>query len=100
LEAAGYQVVSASNGQEGLDKARSERPDLILLDVMMPIMDGYQVCRMLKYDDEFKNIPIIMLTARGQEKDKKTGIDVGADDYCTKPFNSTDLMSRVQKFLK
>ncbi len=66
---------------------------------MMPVMDGYQVCRMLKFDEEFKSIPIIMLTARGQDKDKKTGSDVGADDYVTKPFDSADLTARVQKLI-
>ena len=99
LEALGYAVLTAYNGQEGLDKARTEKPDLILLDVMMPVMDGYQVCRMLKFDEEFKSIPIIMLTARGQDKDKKTGSDVGADDYVTKPFDSADLTARIKKFL-
>ena len=99
LEALGYEVLTAYNGQEGLDKARTEKPDLILLDVMMPVMDGYQVCRMLKFDEEFKSIPIIMLTARGQDKDKKTGSDVGADDYVTKPFDSADLTARIKKFL-
>ncbi len=99
LEAAGYEVSSAFDGQEGLEKAREIKPDLILLDVMMPKMDGYQVCRMLKFDDDYKNIPIIMLTARGQEQDKKTGGDVGADDYITKPFDSKDLLARIQKML-
>lgn len=99
LEALGYEALTAYNGQEGLDKARSEKPDLILLDVMMPVMDGYQVCRMLKFDEEFKSIPIIMLTARGQDKDKKTGSDVGADDYVTKPFDSADLTARIKKLI-
>jgi two-component system, OmpR family, alkaline phosphatase synthesis response regulator PhoP len=100
LEASGYEVVGASNGQEGLDKAREAKPDLILLDVMMPIMDGYQVCRMLKFDEEFKHIPIIMLTARGQDADKETGKGVGADAYVTKPFDNKDLLDKIEGLLK
>ncbi len=97
LEASGYEVLAAYDGAEGLEKARTEKPDIILLDVMMPKMDGYQVCRMLKFDEEFKNIPIIMLTARGQDMDKKTGTDVGADGYITKPFDSKMLMEEIKK---
>ncbi len=100
LEAAGYSVISANNGQEGLKKARDEKPDLILLDVMMPNLDGYQVCRMLKFDARFEDIPIIMLTARGQDKDKAIGEDVGADVYLTKPFNGKDLLAKIDKMLK
>lgn len=99
LEASGYEVLAAYDGQDGLEKARGEKPDLILLDVMMPKMDGYQVCRMLKFDDEFKNIPIIMLTARGQNQDKRTGTDVGADCYITKPFDSKMLLEEIKKHL-
>ncbi|PIR16969.1 MAG: two-component system response regulator [Deltaproteobacteria bacterium CG11_big_fil_rev_8_21_14_0_20_49_13] len=99
LEAAGYEVSSAYDGQEGLEKAMDIKPDLILLDVMMPKMDGYQVCRMLKFDENYKNIPIIMLTVRGQEQDKNTGVDVGANDYITKPFDSKDLLTRIQRIL-
>src|SRR3989338_304546 len=81
LEAAGYTVVKAYNGQEGLEKAREENPDLILLDVMMPKMDGYTLCRLLKFDVKFRGTPVIMLTARGQDSDKKTGREVGVSDY-------------------
>lgn len=100
LETAGYKVACAYDGQEGLKKAKEEKPDLILLDVMMPKMDGYQVCRMLKFDQNFKNIPIIMLTARGQMQDKNIGKDVGADEYVTKPFESADLLERIKKLIK
>jgi len=99
LEAFGYEVLTAYDGQEGLDKAREERPDLILLDVMMPKMDGYQVCRMLKFDEEFKSIPIIMLTARGQDSDRETGETVGADEYVTKPFEANDLTNKIKELL-
>lgn len=100
LEADGYEVLIALDGQAGLDKAHEERPDLILLDVMMPIMDGYQVCRFLKFDDELKNIPVIMLTARIQEKDKKIGQNVGADAYLTKPFDLNELSRKIRAYLK
>lgn len=99
LEAAGYKVITAGDGQEGLDKAREMKPDLILLDIMMPKMDGYQVCRFLKFDEEYKDIPIIMLTARGQESDKNTGKNVGADDYVTKPFDGGELLLKIKKLV-
>jgi DNA-binding response OmpR family regulator len=96
----GYEVITASDGQEGFEKAKKEKPDLILLDVMMPHMDGYQVCRLLKFDQRYKDIPIIMLTARTQEIDKKTGKETGADAYITKPFESQDLLKEIKKLLK
>jgi DNA-binding response OmpR family regulator len=99
LEASGYTVLTAHDGEEGLEKAREEKPDLILLDVMMPKMDGYHVCRLLKFDEELKDIPIIMLTARGQEQDRKTGTDSGANDYVTKPFESSDLLKKIKEYL-
>ncbi|OIO37228.1 MAG: hypothetical protein AUJ75_04600 [Candidatus Omnitrophica bacterium CG1_02_49_10] len=99
LRAAGYEVVTAGDGEEGLMKARSASPDLIILDLMMPKRDGYSVCRILKFDNNFKNIPILMLTARGQDKDKQMGTDLGADGYITKPFESEALLSAVKGFL-
>jgi len=96
----GYDVITASDGQEGLDKAKKEKPDLILLDVMMPKMNGYQVSRLLKFDQRFKHIPIIMLTARTQAIDMKTGKETGADAYITKPFESENLIAEIKKFLK
>ncbi len=96
----GYEVITASDGQEGLDKAKKEKPDLILLDVMMPKMNGYQVCRLLKFDQRFKHIPIIMLTARTQAIDMKTGKETGADAYITKPFESDVLLNEMKKLLK
>ena len=100
LEAAGYEVSTASDGQEGLDKAREEKPDLILLDVMMPKIDGYQVCRFLKFDEDYKHIPIVLLTARGQEQDRETGKKVGADGYLTKPFEKEELLNTIDRLLK
>lgn len=100
LEQADYQVIAAYDGQEGLDKVRSEKPDLIVLDLMLPKMDGYKVCRMLKFDEKYKNIPIIMLTARAQESDEKLGYETGADAYLTKPFESTVLLGKIKELLK
>ncbi|MFA4992483.1 MAG: response regulator [Candidatus Omnitrophota bacterium] len=100
LEACDYQVISASDGQEGLDKARTEKPDLIILDLMLPKIDGYKVCRMLKFDERHKQIPIILFTARAQESDIKLGEEVGADAYITKPFEPDILLAKVDQLLK
>lgn len=100
LNSAGHEVLVARNGHEALSKTKTEKPDLIILDVMMPVLDGYQVCRMLKFDKRFCDIPIIMLTARGQDRDKLTGYEVGADDYVTKPFDGADLLKKITKLLE
>jgi len=100
LEANNYQAISASDGQEGLDKARVENPDLIILDVMLPKIDGYKVCRMLKFDDKYKQIPVILFTARVQASDIKLGADAGADAYITKPFEPDILLAKVVQLLK
>ena len=99
LEANGYEVITAYDGQEALQKARSEGPDLIILDLMLPKLDGYKVCRMLKYDDRYKNIPILMLTARAQDSDKKTGEEVGTDAYIVKPFRVNVLLEKIEELL-
>jgi adenylate cyclase len=100
LEANNYQVISAFDGQAGLDKARSEKPDLIILDIMLPKIEGYKVCRMLKFDERYKQIPIILFTARAQASDIKLGEDVGADAYLTKPFEPDILLNKVIELLK
>ena len=100
LEANNYQVICACDGQEGLDKARTEKPDLIILDIMLPKIDGYKVCRMLKFDEKYKQIPVILFTARVQEYDIKLGEEVGADAYITKPFEPDILLSKVSELLK
>ena len=100
LEANGYEAVGAYDGQEGLDKAKKEKPDLVILDLMLPKMDGYKVCRMLKFDEKYKNIPIIMFTARAQESDKKMGEEVGADAYITKPFEPEVLLTKIKELLE
>lgn len=99
LETDGYNVIIATDGQAGLDKAHKENPDLIILDLMLPKLDGYKVCRMLKFDDKYKSIPIVMLTARGQESDKKLGGEVGADAYITKPFEPAALLDKIKSLI-
>ena len=96
-----YQILQASNADEALAVARSERPDLMLLDVMMPnsSIDGFEVCRQLKADPATRGINIVMITARGQEKDLETGRLAGADDYFTKPFSPLQLMNKVEELL-
>lgn len=100
LQSAGYDVIAAYDGQEGLDRARTEKPSLIILDLMLPKIDGYKVCGMLKFDARFKKIPIILFTARAQEADKKMGMEVGADAYITKPFEPTALLANIKELLK
>ena len=100
LEAAGYDVVKAYDGQEGLEKAKSEKPDLILLDIMMPKMDGYKVCGLLKMDARFKKIPVILFSAKAQKEDEQIAKEVGADLYVTKPFEATVLLSKIQDLIK
>lgn len=97
IKAAGYEVVSAANGSEGLLKARQEKPDLIVLDIMMPEMDGFEFCRMIRREND---VPIIMLTARVEEMDKLIGLELGADDYITKPFSPRELVARIRVVLK
>ena len=99
LETSGYQVVTALDGNEGLEKARKENPDLIILDVMLPNLDGYKISRMLKFDEKYKNIPIIMFTARGQRDDIKLGYEVGVDAYLVKPFEWKVLLEEINKLL-
>ncbi len=99
LKTQGYEVISAADGQEALEKARAEDPDLILLDVMLPKMDGYKVARMLKFDEKYSHIPIVMLTAKIQEKYKQMGLETGASMYITKPFEPSDIIEKVKQFL-
>lgn len=99
LELEGYQIIVAYNGEEGLQLARKEKPDLIILDLMLPKIDGYKICRFLKFDEKYKHIPIIMLTARSQEKDRLLGKETGADEYITKPFDLHDLVAKIKKYI-
>lgn len=100
LKSAGYEVIAAADGMEGLDAARKQNPDLILLDIMLPKLDGYKVCRILKFDENYRHIPIIMITAKVTDINKKMGEEVGADCYITKPFNPEELMSKIKETLE
>src|SRR5207244_9806800 len=95
----GYEVVTALDGEQALEKARTERPDLIVLDIMMPKLDGYETCKMLKAEAETRNIPVILLSAKGRNVDQKVGFEVGADDYITKPFSPRKLVERINSIL-
>ena len=99
LEIAGYETLVAHDGMEGLDKARKEKPDLILLDLMLPKMDGYKVCALLKRDKKYTKIPVIMLTARTLERHQKQGIELGADAYITKPFQYEVVLAKIKELL-
>ena len=96
----GHQVFEANNGEIGIEKARKKLPDLILLDLMLPGIHGLDVCRIIKADQETKDIPIIMVTAMGQEEDIVKGLETGADDYITKPFSIKVLLARVSAVLR
>ena len=100
LEKEGYATVQAADGKEGLELARSRKPDLILLDLMLPKMDGLAVCRELERDSGTVRIPIIMLTARGEDVDRILGFELGADDYVVKPFNIRELLLRIRAILR
>src|SRR5215216_4079916 len=97
LERQGYQVVTAFDGKEGLEKIRSEKPNLVVLDVMMPYMDGFEVLKALRREPDTMNLPVIMLTAKAQDKDVFEGYHYGADMYLTKPFNPAELVSFVKR---
>jgi DNA-binding response OmpR family regulator len=99
LERAGYEVVRARNGEEAVQVALARRPDLAVIDVMMPRIDGYEATRQLRQQEETSRMPIILLTARVQEEDIARGFDAGADDYVRKPFSPQELGSRVQAAL-
>jgi len=100
LQSAGYVVESASDGQEGLKKAREVKPDIILLDLMLPKLDGYKICRLLKFDERFKQIPIIILSARTQEGDQALALEMGANRFVTKPYNFSEILTHVEELLK
>ena len=99
VEMEGYECVTAINGKEALQKARETLPDLIMLDIMMPFMDGFEVCRELKADAATRDIPVIMLTAKSQQIDIQKGKDAGADDYITKPFRPSTLRKKFNEVL-
>jgi len=100
LEKEGYEVMVAMDGEDGLEKAKKEKPDLILLDLMLPKMNGYKVCGLLKGDSRFKSIPIVIFTARAEEADRKMSEEVGANAYITKPFEPSVLLEKLNELLK
>ena len=95
LTSNGYQVLTAESGEEGIEKARSEQPDLVLMDVVMPGLNGYQATRTLTRDDATKHIPVIVCTSKGQETDKIWGLRQGAQDYMVKPINPEELLAKI-----
>jgi len=99
LELEGIECIVAHDGEDALAKIKNEMPDLVLLDVMLPRINGYKISRLLKFDEAFKRIPIIMLTARAQEKDRQVGNETGADEYLTKPFEMGELVALVKRYL-
>ena len=99
LEAEGYECITATDGEEGLKLAKEASPDLIILDVMMPKINGYKISRLLKYDSKYKNIPILMITARSQEEDRVIGEETGADEYITKPFKVDYVVEKVKNYI-
>jgi DNA-binding response OmpR family regulator len=101
LERKGFEVLGAVGGQEGLDVVRHEKPDLVLLDLMMPDVDGWEVYRQMKADDELQHIPVVVVTAKAQSIDKVLGLHIAkVDDYVTKPFGPGDLVESVERVLK
>jgi DNA-binding response OmpR family regulator len=96
LEQAGYSVATAADGEEALAKARAQRPDTILLDIMLPGVDGYEVCQEIREDPDLAEVPIIILTARGRDVDREKGISLGATEYIVKPFSTADVLARVK----
>ncbi|RMF64839.1 MAG: response regulator [Calditrichaeota bacterium] len=100
LSAEGYVVVTAQDGVEALEKVKTLDPDLVLLDVMMPKMNGFEVCKAIKSDVDTKFIPVIMVTALNELQDKLKGMDSGADDFLSKPFNKLELLARVRSLLR
>ena len=100
LGAEGYEVITAEDGEEAVRKVKEERPDLVVLDVMMPKMDGFEACRAIKRDAELAATPVILLSAKARDIDQKQGYEAGADDYITKPFSPGRLVERVHGLLK
>lgn len=100
LKEQGYDVISALNGEDGINLANRERPSLVILDLMLPLVDGFEVCKILKHKEQTARIPVIILSAKTQETDKIVGLELGADDYVTKPFSPRELIARVKAILR
>jgi DNA-binding response OmpR family regulator len=100
LEAEGFECITSQDGIDALAKAREEKPDLILLDIMLPRMNGYKVSRLLKFDEKYRHIPILMLTAKAQDNDVIMGLETGVDSYITKPFEMKTLIDEIKNHIK
>lgn len=100
LESEGFQVTSATDGEEAMLSIEEQKPDMVLLDWMLPKLSGIEICRRLRRNQEFRNLPVIMITARAEETDRVRGLDVGADDYVSKPFSPAELMARIRAVLR
>ncbi len=99
VESEGYSCLTAFDGESALNIAKEEKPDLIILDVMLPKINGYKVCRLLKFDAKYKNIPILMITARTQQEDILIGEETGANEYITKPFDINNVLNKINSYL-
>lgn len=99
LQYAGHEVIAASNGAEAIEVARAEKPDLIIVDVRMPLMTGYEACRVLKQAGPTRHIPVVFLSAKGQEQEVQSGLEAGATDYILKPFSPENLARRIEEIL-
>ena len=99
LEVEGFDVLIAMDGQDGFTKAQAESPDLIILDLMLPKLNGYEVCTMLKQDTRYQKIPIVLFTAKAQDKDEKLGMECGANAYVRKPFRAQELLEKIRGLL-
>ena len=96
----GYEVLTAADGEEALRRLEQDRPDLVVLDVMMPKVDGYEVLRRIRADEDFRQMPVILLSAKGRPMDRETGLEIGADDYIVKPFSPRRLLEKIQNLLE
>ncbi len=99
MKKAGYEVSTAEDGEQALAAIHEQHPDLVLLDVMMPRKDGFQVCQSIREEDEFQDLRIVMLTAKGRDLEQEKGLSLGADDYITKPFSTQDVVNKVRQLL-
>ena len=100
LQMEGFEVLEAADGAAGLERAQTDKPDLIVLDLMLPKMDGYQVCRNLKFDSRYKSLPIFILSARPGEQDRRLALEMGADDFIRKPYDLKELVGKIRARLK
>lgn len=99
MKNAGFEVDSAGDGEEALEKVKAKAPDLVILDIMMPKLDGFEVCKQIRSNPDWNSVRIIMLTAKGRDSEREKGLELGADDYLTKPFSTRDILQRAKDML-